>query len=282
VEHANLAPLPPRHRPRHRGRSADAGLTAWQALFDRSPAGWPNVLIHGAGGSVGSVAVHWPGDRSPHHRTAASPTATWPPPWAPTNFSPGHDRLRTPARSTGSSTSSAATSANRRPPATPRGTLVTVADPPTVHLRRQGNLLRSRTQSRQSLSWPPGLLFGRPDSHPFIKTVRDLDAAPPLSQNDARQDHHQCEMTQPPSTSSPNSQPRAGPDRTVRDPGHRLAVLVRQGRRTGTPAPDKPHRTTSPLSGTIAKHVSTPIKTYYGPPRVLATLCPASPPESPR
>ena len=65
VEARNLAPKPQTVDHVHAAAVPRAGLTAWQALFDHGKlAAGQTVVIHGAGGAVGSTAVqlaHWVG-----------------------------------------------------------------------------------------------------------------------------------------------------------------------------------------------------------------------------
>ena len=65
VEARNLAPKPRTVDHAHAAAVPRAGLTAWQALFDHGRlAKGQTVVIHGAGGAVGSTAVqlaHWAG-----------------------------------------------------------------------------------------------------------------------------------------------------------------------------------------------------------------------------
>jgi NADPH:quinone reductase-like Zn-dependent oxidoreductase len=65
VEARNLAPKPRTIDHVHAAAVPRAGLTAWQALFDHGKlAKGQTVVIHGAGGAVGSTAVqlaHWAG-----------------------------------------------------------------------------------------------------------------------------------------------------------------------------------------------------------------------------
>jgi NADPH:quinone reductase-like Zn-dependent oxidoreductase len=67
VEARNLAPKPRTADHVHAAAVPRAGLTAWQALFDHGKlAGGQTVVIHGAGGAVGSTAVQlarWAGAR---------------------------------------------------------------------------------------------------------------------------------------------------------------------------------------------------------------------------
>jgi NADPH:quinone reductase-like Zn-dependent oxidoreductase len=58
VEARNVAPKPKTVDHVHAAAVPRAGLTAWQALFDHGKlAGGQTVVIHGAGGAVGSTAV---------------------------------------------------------------------------------------------------------------------------------------------------------------------------------------------------------------------------------
>src|SRR6516162_7543402 len=58
VEARNLAPKPQTADHVHAAAVPRAGLTAWQGLFDHGKlAGGQTVVIHGAGGAVGSTAV---------------------------------------------------------------------------------------------------------------------------------------------------------------------------------------------------------------------------------
>jgi NADPH:quinone reductase-like Zn-dependent oxidoreductase len=58
VEARNMAPKPATVDHVHAAAVPRAGLTAWQALFDHGKlAGGQTVIIHGAGGAVGSTAV---------------------------------------------------------------------------------------------------------------------------------------------------------------------------------------------------------------------------------
>jgi NADPH:quinone reductase-like Zn-dependent oxidoreductase len=65
VEARNLAPKPRTVDHAHAAAVPRAGLTAWQALFDHGKlTSGQTVVIHGAGGAVGSTAVqlaHWAG-----------------------------------------------------------------------------------------------------------------------------------------------------------------------------------------------------------------------------
>jgi len=65
VEARNVAPKPRTADHVHAAAVPRAGLTAWQALFDHGKlAKGQTVVIHGAGGAVGSTAVqlaHWAG-----------------------------------------------------------------------------------------------------------------------------------------------------------------------------------------------------------------------------
>ena len=65
VEARNLAPKPRTADHVHAAAVPRAGLTAWQALFDHGHlAKGQTVVIHGAGGAIGSMAVqlaHWAG-----------------------------------------------------------------------------------------------------------------------------------------------------------------------------------------------------------------------------
>ena len=65
VEARNMAPKPQTVDHVHAAAVPRAGLTAWQALFDHGKlAKGQTVIIHGAGGAVGSTAVqlaHWAG-----------------------------------------------------------------------------------------------------------------------------------------------------------------------------------------------------------------------------
>jgi NADPH:quinone reductase-like Zn-dependent oxidoreductase len=65
VEARNVAPKPQTVDHVHAAAVPRAGLTAWQALFDHGKlAKGQTVVIHGAGGAVGSMAVqlaHWAG-----------------------------------------------------------------------------------------------------------------------------------------------------------------------------------------------------------------------------
>jgi NADPH:quinone reductase-like Zn-dependent oxidoreductase len=65
VEARNVAPKPQTVDHVHAAALPRAGLTAWQALFDHGKlAKGQTVVIHGAGGAVGSAAVqlaHWAG-----------------------------------------------------------------------------------------------------------------------------------------------------------------------------------------------------------------------------
>ena len=68
VEARNLAPKPATVDHVHAAAVPRAGLTAWQALFDHGKlAQGQTVVIHGAGGAVGSTAVQlarWAGIRA--------------------------------------------------------------------------------------------------------------------------------------------------------------------------------------------------------------------------
>jgi hypothetical protein len=58
VEARNVAPKPQTVDHVHAAAVPRAGLTAWQALFDHGKLAWgQTVVIHGAGGAVGSTAV---------------------------------------------------------------------------------------------------------------------------------------------------------------------------------------------------------------------------------
>src|SRR5262249_56166853 len=75
VEARNVAPKPQTVDHIHAAAVPRAGLTAWQALFDHGKlVKGQTVVIHGAGGAVGSAAVQlarWAGP--PGVRTGPSP-----------------------------------------------------------------------------------------------------------------------------------------------------------------------------------------------------------------
>src|SRR6266851_4199988 len=72
VEARNVAPKPQTADHVHAAAVPRAGLTAWQALFDHGKlAKGQTVVIHGAGGAVGSTAVQlarWAGAQPPASR----------------------------------------------------------------------------------------------------------------------------------------------------------------------------------------------------------------------
>jgi NADPH:quinone reductase-like Zn-dependent oxidoreductase len=100
VEARNLAPLPADVDHSAAAALPISGLTAWQGLFDhaRLTTG-QTVLIHGAAGGVGSIAVQLA------HEVGARPTGTPSSTWARTRSSTWRPTGgRTPARSTSCST----------------------------------------------------------------------------------------------------------------------------------------------------------------------------------
>ena len=107
MEARNLAPLPADIDHTVAAALPISGLTAWQGLFDhgRLTTG-QTVLIHGAAGGVGSIAVQLArevgarvigtgraADRDTAPRSASTPSSTWRP-----------KSSRTPAKSTWCST----------------------------------------------------------------------------------------------------------------------------------------------------------------------------------
>ena len=107
VEARNLAPLPADVDHVMAAALPISGLTAWQALFDHAHlTTGQNVLIHGAAGGVGSLAVQLAREAGARViATGRPPTATPPSAWARTPSSTSRPKnWRTPARSTWCST----------------------------------------------------------------------------------------------------------------------------------------------------------------------------------
>jgi NADPH:quinone reductase-like Zn-dependent oxidoreductase len=180
VEARNLAPLPADIDHVTAAALPMPGLTAWQALFDHAhlQAG-QTVLIHGAGGSVGSVAVQLARETGAHiigtgrksdRDLAALGTHEF--------LDLDNDRLEDAGKVDvvfdviGGDIRDRSTALLR-----PGGTLVTVADPPTVQPPGGKAIFFVVEPNREQTSQLAARLRdGR--LTPLITTVRDLDAAP--------------------------------------------------------------------------------------------------------
>lgn len=135
-------------------------ITAWEALFDRlqlrigKPADQGTLLITGAAGGVGSIAVQlarvltatrmWPPPRVPK---AAPTSKAWAPIWSSTTPSPFPRSCRRPALG-GSSTSSASLDTHLHFPelarsVAPQGRICVIHDPEMIDVR----LLKARCAS---------------------------------------------------------------------------------------------------------------------------------------
>ena len=181
VEARNLAPLPADVDHITAAAVVMPGLTAWQALFDHAhlQAGH-TVLIHGAGGSVGSVAVQLAretgariiGTGRASDREVASTLG------AHEFLDLDSDRLEDAGEVDvvfdviGGEIRDRSTALLR-----PGGTLVTVADPPTVHPRDGRAIFFVVEPNReQTAQLAARLRDGR--LTPLVTEVRDLAAVP--------------------------------------------------------------------------------------------------------
>ena len=181
VEARNLAPLPADVDHTSAAAAVMPGLTAWQALFDHAhlQAG-QTVLIHGAGGSVGSVAVQLARETGAHiigtgraaDRDLAGTLG------AHDFLDLAGDRLEDVGEVDvvfdviGGEIRDRSTALLR-----PGGTLVTVADPPTVQPPNGHAIFFVVEPHReQSAQLAARLRDGR--LTPLVTAVRDLAAAP--------------------------------------------------------------------------------------------------------
>jgi NADPH:quinone reductase-like Zn-dependent oxidoreductase len=181
VEARNLAPLPADVDHIAAAALPMPGLTAWQALFDHAHLqARQTVLIHGAGGSVGSVAVQLARETGAHiigtgrasDRDLAGTLG------AHEFLDLDSDRLEDAGEVDvvfdviGGEIRDRSTALLR-----PDGTLVTVADPPTVHPRDGRAIFFVVEPNReQSAQLAARLRDGR--LTPLVTAVRDLAAAP--------------------------------------------------------------------------------------------------------
>ncbi len=181
VEARNLAPLPADVDHIAAAALPMPGLTAWQALFDHAhlQAG-QTVLIHGAGGSVGSVAVQLARETGAHiigtgrasDRDLAGTLGVH------EFLDLDGDRLEDAGEVDvvldviGGEIRDRSTALLR-----PGGTLVTVADPPTIHPRDGRAIFFVVEPNREQLAQLAARLRdGR--LTPLVTAVRDLAAAP--------------------------------------------------------------------------------------------------------
>ncbi|WP_410791824.1 NADP-dependent oxidoreductase [Kribbella sp. C-35] len=181
VEARNLAPLPADVDHITAAAVVMPGLTAWQALFDHAhlQAG-QTVLIHGAGGSVGSVAVQLARETGAHiigtgraaDRELAGTLGVH------EFLDLDGDRLEDAGEVDvvfdviGGEIRDRSTALLR-----PGGTLVTVADPPTVHPRDSRAIFFVVEPNReQTAQLAARLRDGR--LTPLVTEVRDLAAVP--------------------------------------------------------------------------------------------------------
>ncbi|WP_329005420.1 NADP-dependent oxidoreductase [Kribbella sp. NBC_00709] len=181
VEARNLAPLPADVDHVTAAAVVMPGLTAWQALFDHAhlQAG-QSILIDGAGGSVGSVAVQLARETGAH--IIATGRA------ADRDLANSHganefldldsDRVEDAGEVDavfdviGGEIRDRSTALLR-----PGGTLVTVADPPTVHPDNGRSIFFVVEPNRDQLTQlATRLRDGR--LTPLVTAVRDLDAVP--------------------------------------------------------------------------------------------------------
>ncbi|HET6294376.1 MAG TPA: NADP-dependent oxidoreductase, partial [Kribbella sp.] len=181
VEARNLAPLPADVDHTAAAAVVMPGLTAWQALFDHAhlQAG-QTVLIHGVGGSVGSIALQLARETGAHiistgraaDRELASTMGTH------EFLDLDSDRLDDAGEVDvvfdviGGEIRDRSTALLR-----PGGTLVTVADPPTVHPRNgRAIFFVVEPHREQSAQLAARLRDGR--LTPLVTAIRDLAAAP--------------------------------------------------------------------------------------------------------
>jgi NADPH:quinone reductase-like Zn-dependent oxidoreductase len=181
VEARNLAPLPADVDHIIGAALPMPGLTAWQALFDHAhlQAG-RSVLIHGVGGSVGSVAVQLARETGAHiigtgraaDRDMAGTLGVH------EFLDLDGDRLEDVGKVDvvldviGGEIRDRSTALLR-----PGGTLVTVADPPTIHPRDVRAIFFVVEPNREQLAQLAARLHdGR--LTPLVTDVRDLAAAP--------------------------------------------------------------------------------------------------------
>jgi NADPH:quinone reductase-like Zn-dependent oxidoreductase len=181
VEARNLAPLPADVDHIIGAALPMPGLTAWQALFDHAhlQAG-RSILIHGAGGSVGSVAVQLARETGAHiigtgrasDRDNAGTLGVH------EFLDLDGERLEDAGEVDivldviGGEIRDRSTALLR-----PGGTLVTVADPPTIHPRDSRAIFFVVEPNREQLAQ---LVARHRDGRltPLVTTVRDLAAAP--------------------------------------------------------------------------------------------------------
>ena len=181
VEARNLAPLPADADHIAAAALPISGLTAWQALFNHAHLQTgQTVLIHGAGGSVGSVAVQLARETGAHiigtgrasDRDLADTLGVH-------QFLDLHgDRLEDAGEVDvvldviGGEIRDRSTALIR-----PGGTLVTIADPPTTHPRNGRAIFFVVEPNREQLAQLAARLRdGR--LTPLVTAVRDLAAAP--------------------------------------------------------------------------------------------------------
>ncbi|TDO57332.1 NADPH:quinone reductase-like Zn-dependent oxidoreductase [Kribbella sp. VKM Ac-2571] len=181
VEARNLAPLPADIDHVTAAALPMPGLTAWQALFDHAhlQAG-QSVLIHGVGGSVGSVAVQLAREAGAHiigtgraaDRDLASSLG------AQDFLDLDSDRLEDAGEVDvvfdviGGEIRDRSTALVR-----PGGTLVSVAEPPTVHPRNGRSIFFVVEPDREQIAQLAARV--RDGSlTPLVTTVRELDAVP--------------------------------------------------------------------------------------------------------
>ncbi len=199
MEARNLAPLPADVDHITAAALPMPGLTAWQALFDHAHLQTgQTVLIHGAGGSVGSVAVQLAREAGAHiigtGRTSDRDLAGAQ--GAHEFLDLDSDQLEDAGEVDvvfdviGGEIRDRSTALVR-----PGGTLVTVADPPTVQPRGGRAIFFVVEPNReQSAQLAARLRDGR--LTPLVTAVRDLAAGPRrVRRAHARQDHHHDEMT---------------------------------------------------------------------------------------
>jgi NADPH:quinone reductase-like Zn-dependent oxidoreductase len=181
VEARNLAPLPADVDHVAAAALPMPGLTAWQALFDHAHLQTgQTVLVHGAGGSVGSVAVQLARETGAHiigtgrasDRDLAGTLGVH------EFLDLDSDRLEDAGEVDvvldviGGEIRDRSTALVR-----PGGTLVTIADPPTIHPRDGRAIFFVVEPNReQSTQLAARLRDGR--LTPLVTTVRDLAAAP--------------------------------------------------------------------------------------------------------
>ncbi len=181
VEARNLAPLPADADHIAAAAVPISGLTAWQALFDHAHLQTgQTVLIHGAGGSVGSVAVQLARETGVHiigtgrasDRDLADTLGVH------EFLDLDGDRLEDAGKVDavldviGGEIRDRSTALLR-----PGGTLVTIADPPTIHPRDGRAIFFVVEPNREQLAQLAARLRdGR--LTPLVTAVRDLAAAP--------------------------------------------------------------------------------------------------------